>query len=93
MIRSCSEETLCLIGDGGDSTSHGVCRLIDDRGIDGDSISRGVGGLVDNSVYGDSVSGSVGRLIDNRVVRTDDIESDEEQHEVDCNVCSSMFRG
>jgi hypothetical protein len=33
-------------------TSHGVCRLIDDRGIDGDSISRGVGGLVDNRVDG-----------------------------------------
>ena len=27
---------------------------------DGDSISRGVGGLDDNRVYGDSVSGSVG---------------------------------
>jgi hypothetical protein len=39
-----------------------VCRHIDDRGIDGDSISRGVGGLVDNRVYGDSVSGSVGSL-------------------------------
>ncbi len=43
-------------------TSHGVCRHIDDRGIDGDSISRGVGGLVDNRVDGDSVSGSVGSL-------------------------------
>ncbi len=53
---------LCLIGDGGNSTSHGVSRHIDDRGIDGDSISRGVGGLVDNRVYGDSVSGSVGSL-------------------------------
>ena len=53
MICSCSDETLCLIGDGGDSTSQGVCRLIDDRGgIDGDSISRGVGGLVDNRVDG-----------------------------------------
>jgi len=41
-------ETLLHIGDGGDSTSHGVCRLIDDRGIDGDLISHGVGGLVDN---------------------------------------------
>jgi hypothetical protein len=40
------------IGDAGGSTSHGVCRLIDDRGIDGDSISRGVGGLVDNRVDG-----------------------------------------
>ena len=29
---------------------------------DGDSISRGVGGLDDNSVDGDSVSGSVGSL-------------------------------
>ena len=72
-ICSCSDETLCLIGDGGDSTSHGVSRLIDDRGIDGDSISCGVGGLVDNRVDGDSVSGSVGSLADNRVVRTDDI--------------------
>ena len=53
---------LCLIGDGGNPTSHGVCRHIDDRGIDGDSISRGVGGLDDNSVDGDSVSGSVGSL-------------------------------
>jgi len=48
--------------DGGDSTSHGVCPLIDDCGIDGDSISRGVGGLDDNHVDGDSVSGSVGIL-------------------------------
>jgi hypothetical protein len=32
MICSCSDETLCLIGNGRDSTSHGVCRLIDDRG-------------------------------------------------------------
>jgi len=69
----CSDETLCLIGDGGDSTSHGVCRHIDDRGIDGDSISRGVGGLVDNRVYGNSVSG-IGSLVDYRVVRPDDIE-------------------
>ena len=51
-ICSCSDETPCHIGDVGDSTSHGVCRLIDDRGIDGDSISRGVGGLVDNRVDG-----------------------------------------
>jgi hypothetical protein len=64
-ICSCSDETLCLIGDGGDSTSHGVCRHIDDRGINGASISRGVGGLVDNRVYGDSVSGS-GSLVDNQ---------------------------
>jgi hypothetical protein len=42
------DETLLHIGDGGDLTSHDVCRLIEDRGIDGDSISRGVGGLVDN---------------------------------------------
>ena len=62
MICSCSDETPCHIGDGGDSTSHGVCRQIDDCGIDGDSISRGVGGLDDNRVYGDSVSGSVGSL-------------------------------
>jgi hypothetical protein len=34
MICSCSDETLCHIGDGGNSTSHGVCRLIDNRGID-----------------------------------------------------------
>ena len=73
-VTICSCPALCLIGDGGNPTSHGVCRNIDDRGIDGDLISRGVGGLVDNSVYGDSVSGRVGRLIDNRVVRTDDIE-------------------
>ena len=46
------DETPCHIGDVGDSTSHGVCRLIDDCGIDGDSISRGVGGLVDNRVDG-----------------------------------------
>ena len=53
MICSCSNETLCLIGDGRDSTSHGVCRLIDNRGgIDADSISRGVGGLVNNCVDG-----------------------------------------
>ena len=58
----CSCPALCLIGDGGNPTSHGVCRHIDDRGIDGDSISRGVGGLDDNSVDGDSVSGSVGSL-------------------------------
>ena len=46
-------KTLCLIGNGRDSTSHGVYRLIDDRGgIDGDSISGGVGGLVDNRVDG-----------------------------------------
>ena len=56
MICSCSDETPCHIGDGGDSTSHGMCCLIDDRGIDGDSISRGVGGLVDNPVDGDSFS-------------------------------------
>jgi hypothetical protein len=49
MICSCSDETPCHIGHGGDSTSHGVCRLIDNCGIDGDSISRGVGGLVDNA--------------------------------------------
>jgi len=35
----CSCPVSCLIGDGGNSTSHGVCRHIDDRGIDGDSIS------------------------------------------------------
>jgi hypothetical protein len=58
----CSCPVSCLIGDGCNSASHGVCRHIDDRGIDGDSISRGVGGLVDNPVYGDSVSGSVGSL-------------------------------
>ena len=53
MICSCSDKTLCLIGDGRDSTSHGVCRLIDDHGgIDGNSISRGVGGLVNNRVDG-----------------------------------------
>jgi hypothetical protein len=53
MICSCSDETLCLIGNDRDSTSHGVCCLIDDRGgIDGDSISLGVGGLVDNRVNG-----------------------------------------
>ncbi len=78
MICSCSDETLCLIGDGGDSTSHGVCRLIDDRDIDGDSISCGVGGLVNNRVDGDSVSGSVGSLADNRVERTDNIEFDDD---------------
>ena len=33
-ICSCSDGTLCFIGD------HGVCRLIDDRGIDGDSINE-----------------------------------------------------
>ena len=49
MICSCSDETPCHIGDGGESTSLGVCRLIEDYGIDGDSISRGVGGLVDNA--------------------------------------------
>ncbi len=39
MICSCSDETLCLIAT--------ECHLIDDRGgIDGDLISRGVGGLV-----------------------------------------------
>jgi hypothetical protein len=54
-VTICSCPAFCLIGDGGNSTSHGVCRHIDDRGIDGDSISRGVGGLVDNRVYGDSV--------------------------------------
>ena len=53
MICSCSNETLCLIGNGRESISHGVCRLIDDRGgIDGDSISRGVGSFVDNRVDG-----------------------------------------
>ncbi len=44
----CSCPVLCLVGDGGNPTSHGVCRHIDERGIDGDSISRGVGGLDDN---------------------------------------------
>jgi hypothetical protein len=39
-----------------------MCPLIDDCGIDGDSISRGVGGLDNNRVDGDSVSGSVGIL-------------------------------
>jgi hypothetical protein len=34
MICSCSDGILCFIGD------HGVCRLIDDRGIDGDSINE-----------------------------------------------------
>ena len=59
----CSCPALCLIGDGGNLTSHGVLsRHIDNRGIDGDSISRGVGGLVDYRVYGDLVSGSVGSL-------------------------------
>ena len=33
-ICSCSDGTLCFIGD------HGVCQLIDDRGIDGDSIDE-----------------------------------------------------
>ncbi len=47
-VTICSCPALCLIGDGGNLTSHGVCRHIDDRGIDGDSISRGVGGLDDN---------------------------------------------
>ena len=61
-VTICSCPALCLIGDGGNLTSHGVCRHIDDRGIEGDSISSGVGGLVDNCVYGDSVSGSVGSL-------------------------------
>jgi len=61
-VTICSCPALCLIGDGSNSTSHGVGRHIDDRGIDGDSISRGVGSLVDNRVYGDSVSGSVGSL-------------------------------
>ncbi len=87
----CSCSALCLIGDGGNSTSHGVCRHIDDRGIDGDSISRGVSGLVDNRVYGDLVSGSVGSLVDNRVVRLDDIECDEEQHEVDVSGANTMY--
>jgi hypothetical protein len=54
VLCSCSDETLCLIGDCGDSTSHSVCRHIDDRGIDGDLISRGVGGLVDNRVDGEA---------------------------------------
>ena len=55
LICHCCDDLLMLrrdplrhIGDGGDSTSHGVGRLIDDRGIDGDSISRGVVGLIDN---------------------------------------------
>jgi hypothetical protein len=39
-----------------------MSRHIDNRGIDGDLISRGVGGLVDYRVYGDSVSGSDGSL-------------------------------
>ena len=75
MICSFFDETLCQIGDGGDSTSHGVCRLIDDRGIGCDSISLVGGGLVDNRgvsvdsiVDGDSIRGSVGSLVDNRVV-------------------------
>jgi hypothetical protein len=61
-VTICSCPALCLIGDGGNLTSHGVSRHIDNRGIDRDSISRGVGGLVDYRVYGDSVSGSVGSL-------------------------------
>ncbi len=85
----CSCSTLCLIGDGGDSTIHGVCRHIDDRGIDSDSICRGVSGLVENRVDGDSVSSS-GSLVDNRVVRPDDVESDEEQHEVDVSGANTM---
>jgi hypothetical protein len=61
-VTICSCPPLCLIGDGGNSTSQGVCRHIDDCGIDGDSISPGFGGLANNRVYGDSVSGSVGSL-------------------------------
>ena len=34
---------VCLIGDGGDLTSHSVCRLIDD--LDGNSVSSSVGSL------------------------------------------------
>jgi hypothetical protein len=45
-VTICSCPALCLIGDGGNSTSHCVCRHTDDHGIDGDSISRGVGVLV-----------------------------------------------
>jgi hypothetical protein len=90
-VTICSCSALCLIGDGGNSTSHGVCRHIDDRGIDGDSISRGVGGLVDNRVYGDLVSGSVGSLVESRVVRLDDIECDEEQHEVYVSGANTMY--
>ena len=33
MICSCSDKTTCNIGDGGDSTSHGVCPLIDDMAL------------------------------------------------------------
>jgi hypothetical protein len=58
----CSCPALCLIGDGGNLTSHSVCRHIDDRGIDFDSINCGVDGLNNNSVDGDSVSGSIGSL-------------------------------
>ncbi len=85
----CSCFALCLIGVGGDSTSHGVCRHIDDRGIDGDSICRGVSGLVENRVD-DSDSVSSGSLVDNRVVRPDDVESDEEQHELDVSGANTM---
>ena len=86
----CSCFALCLIGVGGDSTSHGVCRHIDDRGIDGDSICRGVSGHVENRVDdSDSVSSS-GSLVDNRVVRPDDVESDEEQHEVNVSGANTM---
>ena len=46
MICSCFNETPCRIRNGGDSTNHGV--LIDDCGVGGDSISGGVGGLVDD---------------------------------------------
>ncbi len=39
-VTICSCPALCLIGDGGNPTSHGVCRHIDDRGIDGDLINE-----------------------------------------------------
>jgi hypothetical protein len=54
------------------------------------TISRGAGGLVDNRVDGYSVSGSADSHVDNRVVRTDDIESDEEQHKVDVSGANTM---
>ena len=69
-------------------TSHGVCCLIDDRGIDGDSDQpwrrrprrqswRQRRSIVD----GGSISGSVGSLVDdNRVVRTNDKEYDSSMH-------------
>ena len=59
----------CHIEDGGNSTCHGVGFILDNRGIDADSISLGVSGLVvDNHCFSaDSISLGVGGLVNNHI--------------------------